>query len=154
MFVLAHGYIDPDNYKPGQGMRREQDYLARQGYVALHTDYRGHASSDNDKNVDYELRLPYAVDVINAVLAVKNSKLSYLDGERVELFGRSMGGNVTLNALVAKPSLVDAAVVYASTSSLAADNWKTFNPGGDDRAAVDRRIERTNGVPNEAPEFW
>lgn len=154
VLVLAHGYIDPDIYKPGQGMRREQDYLARQGYVVLHTDYRGHASSDNDKNVDYELRLPYAVDVINAVLAVKNSKLDYLDGERVGLFGRSMGGNVTLNALVAKPGLVDAAVVYASTSSLAADNWKTFYRGGGDRAAVNRRMKRTYGLPEDAPKFW
>jgi len=58
VLVLNHGYIDPDTYFPGQGMPREHDYLARQGYVVLHTDYRGHASSDNDKNVDYELRLP------------------------------------------------------------------------------------------------
>ena len=64
--------IDPDTYFPGQGMPREHDYLARHGYVVLHTDYRGHASSDNDKNVDYELRLPYAVDTINAVKAVKS----------------------------------------------------------------------------------
>jgi dipeptidyl aminopeptidase/acylaminoacyl peptidase len=149
--VLAHGYIDPDIYQPGQGMRREQDYLARQGYVVLHTDYRGHATSDNDKDVDYELRLPYAVDLVNAVLAVKESKLRYLDGERVGLFGRSMGGNVTLNALVAKPGLVDAAVVYASTSSLAADNWKTFS---DDDGPTKRRIRRTYGLPDDAPKFW
>ena len=83
VLVLNHGYIDPDTYFPGQGMPREHDYLARQGYVVLHTDYRGHASSDNDKNVDYELRLPYAVDTINAVKAVKSSKLRYLDKDRV-----------------------------------------------------------------------
>jgi dipeptidyl aminopeptidase/acylaminoacyl peptidase len=83
VLVLNHGYIDPDTYAPGQGMRREQDYLARQGYVVLHTDYRGHASSDQDMNVDYELRLPYAVDTINAVKAVKSSKLSFLDKDRV-----------------------------------------------------------------------
>ncbi|MET1006691.1 MAG: alpha/beta fold hydrolase [Propionibacteriaceae bacterium] len=154
VLVLAHGYIDPDSYQPGQGMRREQDYLARQGYVVLHTDYRGHATSDNDKNVDYELRLPYAVDVINAVLAVKESKLDYLDGDRVGLFGRSMGGNVVLNALVAKPGLVDAAVVYASTSSLAADNWKQFYNDDGERAAVNRRIDRTYGLPEDSPAFW
>ena len=152
--VLAHGYIDPDRYQPGQGMRREQDYLARQGYVVLHTDYRGHATSDDDKDVDYELRLPYAVDVINAVLAVKESELGYLDGDRVGLFGRSMGGNVTLNALVAQPGLVDAAVIYASTSSLAADNWETFYDDDRGRSAVNRRIARTYGLPDDSPEFW
>jgi dipeptidyl aminopeptidase/acylaminoacyl peptidase len=154
VLVLNHGYINPRTYFPGQGMPREHDYLARQGYVVLHTDYRGHATSDNDPSVDYELRLPYAVDTINAVLAVKNSKLKFLDGERVGWLGRSMGGNVTLTALVAKPGLVDAAVIYASTSSLAADNWKQFYRPSADRARVNRRIERTYGLPHKSPEFW
>ena len=154
VLVLNHGYIDPDTYFPGQGMPREHDYLARQGYVVLHTDYRGHASSDDDKNVDYELRLPYAVDTINAVKAVKSSKLPYLDKDRVGWLGRSMGGNVTLNALVAQPGLVDAAVIYASTSSLAADNWKQFYRPSEDRARVNRRMKQTYGLPDDSPEFW
>jgi dipeptidyl aminopeptidase/acylaminoacyl peptidase len=154
VLVLNHGYIDPDRYFPGQGMPREHDYLARRGYVVLHTDYRGHASGDDDKDVDYELRLPYAVDTINAVYAVKRSTLDYLDGDRVGWLGRSMGGNVTLTALVAQPGLVDAAVVYASVSSLAADNWRRWYRDSDDRRAVNRRIERTYGLPEDNPRFW
>jgi dipeptidyl aminopeptidase/acylaminoacyl peptidase len=154
VLVLNHGYIDPDSYVPGQGMTREHDYLARHGYVVLHTDYRGHASSDNDKNVDYELRLPYAVDTINAVKAVKSSKLPFLDKNRVGWLGRSMGGGVTLTALVTQPGLVDAAVIYASVSSLAADNWKQFYRPSEDRARTNRRIARTYGLPDESPEFW
>ena len=83
---------------PRPGMPREHDYLARHGYVVLHTDYRGHTSSDNDKDVDYELRLPYAVDTINAVLAVKSSKLRFLDKDQVGWLGRSMGGGVVERA--------------------------------------------------------
>jgi dipeptidyl aminopeptidase/acylaminoacyl peptidase len=154
VLVLNHGYIDPDSYAPGQGMAREHDYLARHGYVVLHTDYRGHASSDNDKNVDYELRLPYAVDTINAVKAVKSSKLPFLDKNRVGWLGRSMGGGVTLTALVAQPGLVDAAVIYASVSSLAADNWKQFYRPSEDRARTNRRIAGTYGLPADSPEFW
>ena len=152
--VLNHGYIDPDTYRPGQGMPREQDYLARNGYVVLHTDYRGHATGDDDPEVDYELRLPYAVDTINAVYAVKRSELGFLDGDRVGWLGRSMGGNVTLNALVVQPGLVDAAVIYASTSSLAADNWRQFYRASDDRRRVNRRIERGYGLPADDPAFW
>jgi len=63
----------------------------------LHTDYRGYAGSDDDPDVHHELWLPYAVDVVNAVEAVKRSDLPYLDGERVGLLGRSLGGSVTLN---------------------------------------------------------
>ncbi len=151
--VLNHGYIDPDLYRPGQGMPREQDYLARNGYVVLHTDYRGHASGDDYDDADYELRLPYSVDTINAVYAVKRSKLDFLDGDRVGWLGRSMGGNVTLTALAAKPGLVDAAVVYASTSSLAADNWRQFSSDNEDQA-TNRRIARTYGLPNDNPRLW
>jgi dipeptidyl aminopeptidase/acylaminoacyl peptidase len=154
VLVLNHGYIDPDSYVPGQGMAREQDYLARHGFVVLHVDYRGHAGSDDDPNVDYELRLPYAVDTINAVQAVKSSRLSFLDRNRIGLMGRSMGGNVTLDALVAQPGLVDAAVIYASTSSLAADNWRRFYRRSPDRKRVNRRIERTYGLPDDNPQFW
>jgi hypothetical protein len=55
--VRGHGYIDPETYFPGQGMPREQDYLARKGSVVLRADYRNHAGSDSDDDVDYELRL-------------------------------------------------------------------------------------------------
>ena len=154
VLVLNHGYIDPAIYVTGQGLAREQDYLARQGYVVLHTDYRNHAGSANDPEVDYELRLPYAVDVINAVRAVKQSALPYIDGDRVGMLGRSMGGNVTINALVARPGLVDAATVYASTSSLAADNWRQFYRPSTDRAGVNARMRRTYGLPRQSPRFW
>jgi dipeptidyl aminopeptidase/acylaminoacyl peptidase len=153
VLVLNHGYIDPRIYAPGQGMAREHDYLARRGFVVLHIDYRGHATSTNDKNVDYELRLPYVVDTINAVKAVKSSKLKFLDRDRIGWLGRSMGGGVTLTALAAQPGLVDAAVIYASVSSLAADNWKQFSSDAEDQE-TNRRIARTYGLPKESPKFW
>jgi dipeptidyl aminopeptidase/acylaminoacyl peptidase len=154
VLVLNHGYIDRSTYFPGQGMPREHDYLARNGYVVLHTDYRGHASSDDDPNIDYELRLPYVVDTVNAVRAVKRSRLPFLDTDRVGWLGRSMGGNVTLSALVVRPGLVDAAVVYASTSSLVADNWRQFNRNSPDNARANRRIGGTYGLPKDSPAFW
>jgi dipeptidyl aminopeptidase/acylaminoacyl peptidase len=159
--VLAHGYIDPATYFPGQGMPREQDVLARQGYVVLHTDYRGHATSQNEKGgtaqVDYELRLPYAVDAINAALAVEDSDFSYLDRDKIGIFGRSMGGGVALTAIAARPDVFDAAVVWASVSSLAADNWRTWyrdRPDRPGREDVNERIERTYGLPDASPAFW
>jgi dipeptidyl aminopeptidase/acylaminoacyl peptidase len=154
VLVFNHGYIDPDIYVTGQGLAREQDWLARRGYVVLHTDYRNHAGSDDDASVDYRLRLPYAIDVVNAVRAVKRSDLPYLDGDRVGLLGRSMGGSVTLNALVARPAMVDSAVVYASTSSLAADNWRQFYRGDGGRARINARMRRTYGLPGQSPAFW
>lgn len=132
--VLAHGYIDPDVYVSGQGMPRELDRLAREGFVVLHTDYRGHAGSDDTNGLDLELRLGYTRDVIAAVDALRQLEdVGELDGgddlpdvAGVGIVGRSMGGGVTLNAITARPDLVDAAVVYASVSSRFVENFRRW----------------------------
>ncbi|WP_436731527.1 hypothetical protein [Streptomyces sp. URMC 128] len=54
--VPAHRYIDPVVYVSGQVMPREQDRLARSGYVVLHTGYRNHARSDDAPDDDVGLR--------------------------------------------------------------------------------------------------
>jgi dipeptidyl aminopeptidase/acylaminoacyl peptidase len=152
--VLLHGYIDPAVYVTGQGYRREQDSLARNGYVAFHVDYRNHAGSDDDPGNDVDLRLGYARDAIAAVEAVKASKLPFLDGGRIGLIGRSMGGQVAFNALVAKPGLVDAAVTYASVSTDAVDNYDRWIRFADGRGQLAAAIERDHGSPEDNPEFW
>jgi dipeptidyl aminopeptidase/acylaminoacyl peptidase len=152
--VLAHGYIDPDVYTTGRGLRREQDYLARRGYVVLHTDYRNHAGSDDDPQNDVRMRLGYTEDVINAVYAIKRSTLPYLDKGRVGLLGRSMGGGITYNVLVVEPGLVDAAVVYAPVSSDAVDNFDRWIRGGPGRAELAASIEAAYGSPEANPAFW
>jgi dipeptidyl aminopeptidase/acylaminoacyl peptidase len=152
--VLLHGYIDPAVYVTGQGYRREQDSLARNGYVAFHVDYRNHAGSDDDATNDLALRLGYTRDAIAAVEAVKASPLPFLDGERIALIGRSMGGAVAFNALAARPGLVDAAITYASVSTDAAENYEQFIKGDDEDRALVRRIEAEHGSPQEDPDFW
>lgn len=152
--VLLHGYIDPAIYVTGQGYRREQDALARNGYVAFHVDYRNHAGSDDDPRNDVDLRLGYARDAIAAVEAVKASELPFLDGDRVGLIGRSMGGQVAFNALVAKPGLVDAAITYASVSTDAVDNYDRWIRFADGRRELAAAIEKAHGSPEDDPEFW
>jgi len=148
--VLNHGYIEPSIYLTGQGMERERDYLARAGFVVLHNDYRGHAGSDDVDRIDIESRLGYTRDAIAAVKALRG--LPDVRDDQVALAGRSMGGGVVFNALVAEPGLVDAAVVWSSVSSQFIDNflqWTRF--GRPDQAAA--IIERW-GTVEENPEFW
>ena len=74
LVILNHGYIDPAVYTVGRGLKREQDYLARNGYVVLHTDYRNHWLSDDstDLNQNYYFRSYfYGTDSINAINAVE-----------------------------------------------------------------------------------
>ena len=148
--MLNHGYIEPSIYVTGQGLMREQDYLARAGFVVLHTDYRGHAALGPGVDRSREARLGYTRDTINAVQAVKKER--YVDPDRVAMLGRSMGGGVTYNALVAKPGLVRAAVVFAGELGLRGqlqplDGGRATRGGRGDRTAATARRRRK-------PEFY
>lgn len=152
--VLAHGYIDPDVYQNGQGMRRERDRLARAGYVVLHTDYRHHGRSSKDPSIERDLRLGYTEDVVNAVHALRRTTRVPVDDGRIGLVGRSMGGGVVYNVLAAQPGLVDAAVVFAPVSSLAAENfdrWVRPDPG---RSGLARTLIRRYGDPADGGRVW
>ncbi|MBM7519412.1 alpha/beta fold hydrolase [Nocardioides nitrophenolicus] len=151
--VLAHGYIDPAVYVNGQGMTRERSWFGDHGYVALHVDYRGHAESDPDPSGGLDMRLGYTEDVINAVLALRAWDGPVDDG-RIALVGRSMGGGVVYNALVARPGLVDAAVVFAPVSSDAVDNFERWIRPDPSRGSLARRILREYGEPAAQPAFW
>lgn len=139
LIIFNHGYIDPSIYTIGRGLKREQDYLARHGFAVLHTDYRGHGASDPspDTKEIYDASLEYTMDSINAINAVRASSLPELksvDASNVGMLGHSLGGGVTLNALVAKPDMVDAAVLYAPVSGNAYknfDRWRRERPEGD-----------------------
>ncbi|MFE9774852.1 alpha/beta hydrolase family protein [Streptomyces sp. NPDC005931] len=150
--VLAHGYIDPDVYVTGQGMPREQDLLARNGHVVLHVDYRNHAGSDKDPDNDVNLRLGYTEDVIGAAMALRSAGRPEIDGDRIGLLGRSMGGGVVYNTLVVAPGLFDAAVVYAPVSARPEENLDHFQRRSGDPVVAE--IEARHGTPDSDPEFW
>lgn len=146
--VLNHGFIEPATYRSGQGLRREQERLVRAGFVVLHTDYRGHAESDEPEDpFDRASRVGYARDAIQAVLALRQEP--YVDPDRMAMFGKSMGGAVTLNALVGAPDVVRAAVIFSAMSSSFVENVEHF---ADEEDA--REFYEAFGTPERAPEFY
>lgn len=151
VLILNHGYIDPAIYTNGRGLKREQDYLARQGFAVLHPDYRNHAQSSKDPQTDVNFRLGYVEDVINAIYAVKNSKLESLDTSKIGMLGHSMGGGVTLNVIVTQPALVQAAVLFAPVSTDQRDNFERWTKS---RPETVEKIIELYGLPHDNPEFW
>lgn len=147
--VLAHGYADPAVYDNTTQMSRERDYLARQGYVVLLVDYRNHAGSSKDPDADANLRLGYAVDVINAAKALQRDP--QVIPERIALMGRSMGGGVTYTALVAAPGLFRAGIAYAPVSSNTVDNFEKWTRPDRETAG---RVVATLGEPEADPDAW
>ena len=151
--VLGHGYIDTRIYKNGQGMRREQDYLASRGFIVLHTDYRNHAFGDDDPESQLKFRMDYSADVINAGLALKNSKIRTLDKKKIAYLGRSMGGGIGFNIAVATSArgIFSSYVLFAPTSANYVENFNKWGRGNADRA---NPIVRFVGLPEDNPGFW
>jgi len=152
LLILNHGFIDPSVYVRGRGLRREQDYLARQGFAVLHTDYRGHAASDPSPMTEkvYDGNLEYSMDSANAILAMRAAKLPNIDVSRIGMMGHSLGGGVTLAILTGRPDLVDAAVLYAPVH---ADVWENFMRWRSKREEGDRTREAF-GTKEENPDLW
>jgi dipeptidyl aminopeptidase/acylaminoacyl peptidase len=76
----------------------------------------------------------------------------YVARDRVAMLGRSMGGGVTLNALVTQPGLVRAAVVFAPVSSDFLDNFRRWTLA--ERPEAAQATYRRFGTPQESPGFY
>lgn len=152
ILILNHGYIDPKVYKTGQGLKREQDFFARNGYVVLHSDYRNHAQSDFDPNNEIRPRSGYVEDVLNGISALKKSDLSMLDRENIGMLGHSMGGGVTLNIMVTKPEIAKAFVLLAPINSDYKVNFDKWVATEWPETAQD--FYKVYGTYEENPDFW
>lgn len=154
VLILNHGFIDPKIYTTGRGLKREQDYLARRGYLVIHPDYRNHAFSDKDPEDLAGFRLGYTIDVINCILAVKNSTYGFFDKENIGLLGHSLGGGVVLNILVIKPELVKAAVLFAPVSADYRKNFSRWLWRRKRHPEIAEKILAQYGSPEANPAFW
>ena len=154
VLILNHGFIDPRIYTNGRGLKREQDYLARHGYIVIHPDYRNHAFSDKDASDLAGFRLGYVIDAINCIMAVKNSDKPYFNKDKIGLLGHSMGGGVVLNVLVVKPELAKAAVLMAPVSADYRDNFTRWLWRRKHHPEVAEKIITQYGSPESNPAFW
>ncbi|HEX2913857.1 MAG TPA: alpha/beta fold hydrolase [Chloroflexia bacterium] len=115
--LVNHGYFNPPEYDSGWDTIRELRYFARNGYITIASDYRNYARSDKGDND----RTPgYTDDILNLIEAVK--KFPQADPSKITIMGHSMGGEITLNALVVSKD-IKVAALFGSMSADAADNY-------------------------------
>lgn len=97
VIVFNHGFIPPDQYRTTQRYVAYVDAIARSGYIVFKSDYRGHGSSEGLPEGAYGSP-GYTDDVLNAVASLKAYKDA--DPNRIGMWGHSMGGQLTLRAMV------------------------------------------------------
>ena len=155
--IFNHGYIPPDQYRTTERYVAYQDAFARNGYITYKSDYRGHGSSEGRAAGGYG-NVDYTADVLNALASVK--RLKDADPNRIGMWGHSMGGSVTLRAMVSVPD-VKAGVIWAGVVASYPDlfdRWRRAptGPGGMPAPARGWRNDLTAqyGTPEENPQFY
>jgi uncharacterized protein len=157
VIVFNHGYIPPNVYRTTERYIAYVDQLARSGYVVFRIDYRGHDQSEGEATGAYGSP-GYQVDVMNAVASIK--QLPGVNPEKVGMWGHSMGGYLTLRAMVAS-SDVKAGVIWAGVVASYTDliyNWRrtgafTPSPSSTGRGWRSGWINQY-GTPEQNPAFW
>ncbi len=156
--VFNHGYIPPDVYKTTERYIAYVDQLARNGYIVFRIDYRGHDQSEGVATGAYG-NPGYAIDVLNAVASIK--RFPQANPEKIGMWGHSMGGYLTLRAMVVSPD-VKVGVIWAGVVGSYEDllyNWRRTNPGVTPSPSSTGRGWRGGwveqyGTPEENPAFW
>jgi fermentation-respiration switch protein FrsA (DUF1100 family) len=160
VIIFNHGYIPPDVYRTTERYVAYVDGFARNGYIVFRPDYRGHAFSNGEARGAYGYP-DYTIDVLNATAALKN--YSTADPARIGMWGHSMGGYITLRAMVTDPD-IKAGVIWAGVVANYPDlltRWRRSNntPAPAVTPTTQARRWRTQlqeqyGAPEENPEFY
>jgi dipeptidyl aminopeptidase/acylaminoacyl peptidase len=169
VIVFNHGYIAPSVYRTTERYVAYVDTLAKEGYIVFKSDYRGHGSSEGGSEGGGGYGTPgYTVDVLNATAALK----AYPDADpnRIGMWGHSMGGQITLRAMVVSED-IDAGVIWAGVVApypIIIERWgfnerwnqREENPesAGTDSSSRARgwaeAFATEYGTPIENPLFW
>ena len=156
--VFNHGYIPPEQYRTTQRYEAYVDALARAGYMVFKPDYRGHGNSEGQAEGAY-WSPGYTIDVLNAVSSLAN--YNDADANRLGMWGHSMGGYLTLRALVIDKR-IKAGVIWSGVVAPYADlinNWRRpyLGLGGQHPGRMQQRrqeIFNRFGSPEQNPQFW
>ncbi len=137
VIVFNHGYIPPEIYRTTERYIAYVDGFARNGYMVLRPDYRGHGFSEGEARGSYSTP-DYTIDVLNAVASVKQHPEA--DSERMGMWGHSMGGHITLRNMVTTDD-IKAGVIWAGVVASYPD--LIFNWHRSDRYPIPASISRS-----------
>lgn len=156
--IFNHGYIPPHQYKTTERYVAYVAGFARNGYIVLRPDFRGHGDSEGVATGGYGSN-DYTIDVLNALSALKIHPK--VNPEKIGMWGHSMGGHITLRSMVVDKS-IKAGVIWGGVVGSYAEmlyNWRSrvgFTPppitGFNRRWRVE--LVEKYGTPEVNPDFW
>lgn len=112
VIILNHGYVSPSQYRTtGPEYKAWIDHYSRNGFMVVKPDYRGHGNSEGTAAGGH-FSPEYTYDVLNLVSSLR--QYPEANGSAIGLLGHSMGGGVSMRAIVASKD-IKATVMAAGT---------------------------------------
>jgi uncharacterized protein len=158
VILFNHGWIEPEKYRTTELYLDYVDAISGSGYIVLRSDYRGHGASEGEARNAY-VSPGYTADVLNALAGVQRYEKA--DPQRIGMWGHSMGGFITLRAMVVSEE-IKAGVIWGGVVVNYADLFSRWHEGDEERPTpnptweAERRKSRFGvyGSPEENPGFW
>ena len=154
VIIFNHGFIPPTQYQTTERYVNYVDRLAREGYIVLRSDYRGHGQSEGEARGAYGYP-DYVVDVLNGLQSIKS--FPEADPDRIGMWGHSMGGYITLRSMVIR-SDIKAGVIWAGVVGSYPDlllDWPQITPPIYQFDPSWRTgFINEFGTPEKNPQFW
>lgn len=161
VIIFNHGYIPPDEYRTTERYMDYVDAFARNGYIVFRSDYRGHGNSEGRAEGGYGSPA-YTIDVLNGMASVKT--FADADPERIGMWGHSMGGFITLRAMVVSDE-IKAGVIWGGVVASYQDLFERWHRRDSDeptptpnptrpRGRWRSELIETYGSIEENPAFW
>lgn len=152
VIIALHGYIDPAIYDTLDYTTHYADALSSAGYLVLHPNLRGFPPSDTGDDL---FRVGMAEDVLNLIAIVKDAAgrpgvLEAADGNRIGLWGHSMGGGITTRVITVSQD-IRAAVLYAAMSGDEARNYQAIGQWSEGQRGADERAVPPQELPSISP---
>jgi dipeptidyl aminopeptidase/acylaminoacyl peptidase len=158
--IFNHGFIPPNQYKTTERYIAYQDGFASHDYIVFRSDYRGHGNSEGGAVGGYSSPA-YTIDVLNALASVK--RYPDADPSRIGMWGHSMGGQITLRAMVVSKD-IKAGVIWGGVVGSYPDlleHWRrptdvavTLSPTSGRGGRWRADLITIYGSPDDNPGFW
>jgi dipeptidyl aminopeptidase/acylaminoacyl peptidase len=154
VIIFNHGYIPPTVYRTTERYIAYVDQIARNGYIVFKSDYRGHDRSEGPARGGYT-QPDYTIDVLNAVASMK--RYPDADPNRIGMWGHSMGGYITLRAMVVT-SDIKVGVIWGGVVAPYPDLFTRWNAGARQTTPAPGSwvysLQKAYGTSQVNPQFW
>jgi len=156
VIILCHGYANPWSYSTESAYLPDMAFYASHGYAVLKPDFRGQGLSIPDGRPEGAYySMGYNTDMMSLIAAVKRT--AYLNPDKINLWGHSMGAYIALRAAVISPDVKKVVLLSGPVASFT-EMYQDYIAVSDTQnpTAANIRLDALNayGTPLTNPGFW